>query len=312
MGCTPAYFHWLSNSMDRSTRSYPIPDDEQERLEALYRYQILDTPPEIAFDRIADMAVRIFEVPIATVTLVDRERQWFKACHGLSREFRESHRRDAFCAYTVLGDTVMIVPDASLDERLQTSELVTSPPGIRFYAGAPLITPDGYNIGDVCIMDIEPRYGIEPEQTETLEDLADIVVDELEARRVDRRRRLSERKLRALIRGIPDAIFFENIDGEIDEVNDRFVRLFDYSHGDVVGRPAASLYASPEQHDITECEAAIDTEKSVDRETPTTTIRYLRPDGTDFVADVTRVGILSVDGELLGRLSIIREVHDDA
>ncbi len=160
-------------------RGAPIPTDEQERLAALRRYAILDTPAEAAFDRITRLVSGIFRVPIATVTLVDAERQWFKSCVGL--EVKETARNLAFCAHTVLKQEVLIVPDARLDTRFCDNPLVTGAPHIRFYAGAPLITPDGFKLGTVGLIDTEPRE-FTPAEATMLADFAAIVTNEMELR----------------------------------------------------------------------------------------------------------------------------------
>ena len=163
--------------------SAPLPPNETERLQALHNYDILDTPPEVAFERLINMAARLFDVPIALITFVDANRQWFKACIGV--EMRESPRELSFCAYAILSDQVMVVPDALLDPRFITHALVTGESHIRFYAGAPLKTPDGQNLGSICIVDTVARE-FDDNQQELLTDLASIVVDELELRRTRR------------------------------------------------------------------------------------------------------------------------------
>src|SRR5271154_693889 len=110
--------------------SFPLPSNEAERLEELRRFAVLDTPPEKAFDDITELTARIFKMPIATVTLIDEERQWFKSCFGL--ETREVGRNIAFCSHTILGDQVMVVPDARNDRRFAKNPLVIGPPHICF------------------------------------------------------------------------------------------------------------------------------------------------------------------------------------
>lgn len=158
--------------------------DELQRLEALARYEILDTLPEEAFDRIANLAARLFGTPIALVSMVDENRQWFKACLGL--DLRQTDRSLSFCAHAILSEGVMVVPDATRDPRFAGNALVTGEPNIRFYAGAPLITPDGHKLGTLCVIDDVPRAGLSPEEQTNLSDLAALVVDELELRRAQR------------------------------------------------------------------------------------------------------------------------------
>lgn len=134
----------------------PLPANETERLAALARYNILDTPLEEAFDDLAVLAAQICGVPVALVTLVDAERQWFKASYGLTG-MHETPRDVAFCAHTILHDDVMIVPDAHSDQRFADNPLVTEAPHVRFYAGMPLITDDGYALGSLCVLDQSPH-----------------------------------------------------------------------------------------------------------------------------------------------------------
>src|ERR1700730_8940002 len=112
--------------------SFPLPPNEALRIEELRRYAVLDTPPEKAFDNITELAARIFKVPIAAVTLMDADRQWFKSCIGL--ETREVGRNFAFCAHAILGTEVMVVPDAREDARFAENPLVIGPPHLRFYS----------------------------------------------------------------------------------------------------------------------------------------------------------------------------------
>ena len=130
-------------------------DGESERLAALHAYGILDTPPEPGFEHTTAMVTRLLGMPIAAVTLVDAERQWFKSVRGL--DVRESPRKDSFCAHAMLGHEVMVVPDATLDPRFADNPLVTGEPGIRFYAGMPLRTPEGHPLGALCVIDRVPR-----------------------------------------------------------------------------------------------------------------------------------------------------------
>ena len=137
--------------------------NETDRLAALQRYGILDTPPSPIFQSIANTAAIAFSVPIAAVSLIDTNRQWFKASHGL--EICETGRDVAFCAHTIQDDEPLIVPDAAHDPRFAGNPLVTGAPHIRFYAGVPLIDADGYALGSFCIIDQSPRLISDDEMT---------------------------------------------------------------------------------------------------------------------------------------------------
>ena len=158
----------------------PLPANEVERLEALRRYKILDTPTEVGFDRITSLAARLFDVPIALVSLLDESRAWFKSCYGF--ELREVQRDATICSLALLSDDVLVIPDTRQDKRLTCNPFVLNEPGLRFYAGAPLLTQDGFNLGTLCLLDMKPRNALTDEQKATLTDLAAMVVDELELR----------------------------------------------------------------------------------------------------------------------------------
>jgi signal transduction histidine kinase len=160
------------------------PPNERERLDAVRRYEILDTPPDGAFDRITALAARIFDVPISIVSIVDSDRIWFKSRHGVDIE--ETGRDPGLCASAILQYEPWVVTDASVDPRTLTNPLVVGELGLRFYAGAPLTTRDGYNLGTLNVIDSEPRELTRPEIA-TLNDLAAIVVDQLELRLAARR-----------------------------------------------------------------------------------------------------------------------------
>ena len=166
----------------------PLPPDEDARLAALLACDVLDTPPELAFDNIVALAARLTGTPMALVNLVDRARQWFKARVGV--EPTETPRELAFCAHAILRREPLIVGDAHTDGRFATNPLVLGPPHVRFYAGVPLVSRDGFALGTLCVLDREPRQ-LTPQQLEGLQALARQVVIELELRR--RNRELEER-----------------------------------------------------------------------------------------------------------------------
>lgn len=154
----------------------PRPKTEDSRLQALRDLRVLDTPAEERFDRLTRLARQLFDVPIALISLVDEERQWFKSCQGL--DVRETSREISFCGYTILGEEILEIADATADLRFADNPLVTGRPGIRFYAGAPLSSIEGHNIGTLCIIDERPRQ-MNAEQRRALRDLADLVESEI-------------------------------------------------------------------------------------------------------------------------------------
>ena len=158
----------------------PLPNNETARLEALRQYQILDTDREETFDDIVRLAAYICETPIAVISLVDKNRQWFKARLGLGPS--ETSRDSAFCAHAILEEIPMIVPDAMLDKRFADNPLVTSEPYIRLYAGAPLTTPEGFKLGTLCVIDRLPRT-LSDQQIAALRMLSYQVMAQLDLRR---------------------------------------------------------------------------------------------------------------------------------
>ncbi len=154
----------------------PIPANEAQRLEALQRSGLLDGPPEERFDRLTRLARRLFDVPIALVSLVDANRQWFKSCLGLA--VAETPRDVAFCAHAILQDGVLIIPNALDDPRFAENPLVTGAPEIRFYAGRPLKDADGFPLGTLCLIDQRPR-DLDADDLGALEDLAQMAESEL-------------------------------------------------------------------------------------------------------------------------------------
>ncbi|WP_138497953.1 GAF domain-containing protein [Nostoc sp. PA-18-2419] len=158
----------------------PLPDNEAQRIETLLEYKILDTLPEAAFDDLTRLASYICQTPIALISLVDTNRQWFKSKVGL--DVPETHRDQAFCAHAILQPDVLIVPDTTKDERFATNPLVTSDPKIRFYTGVPLINAEGYPLGTLCVIDYVPRT-LTSDQIEALRTLACQVIKQLELHR---------------------------------------------------------------------------------------------------------------------------------
>lgn len=156
-----------------------LPEGEEQRLEALRLLALLDSEPEERFDRLARLAAGLLEAPISLLTLVDRDRQWFKSRIGL--QLVETSRDASFCAHAILAEEPMVVADALHDDRFADSPLVAGPPHVRFYAGCPLTLPDGHALGTLCVLDTRPRQ-LTPEQRRLLRDLADLVEEELARR----------------------------------------------------------------------------------------------------------------------------------
>ncbi|HSR62790.1 MAG TPA: PAS domain S-box protein, partial [Gammaproteobacteria bacterium] len=176
-----------------ASRAEPVPDNESERLSVLNRYCILDTPPESCFDDLTELAAIICKVPVATITLVDKNRQWYKSRVGITD--KEAPRDISFCAHTILGKDLLIIPDTFKDNRFSSNPFVTDDPPLRFYAAVPLITQDGYALGTLCVIDHVPRR-LNSDQKKALKTLARQVMAQMELRRktIELQENLSKRK----------------------------------------------------------------------------------------------------------------------
>ena len=156
-----------------------IPANEAARMSAVKRYDILDTPPDGTFDRVTALAARRFDVPISIISIVDHDRIWFKSHHGL--EVKQIGRDPGLCASAILSEMPHILSNAALDPRSLANPLVAGDFGLRFYAGVPLRTHDGFNLGTLCVIDKEPRP-VDQKQIDDLKDLASVVMDQMELR----------------------------------------------------------------------------------------------------------------------------------
>ena len=162
--------------------SYPVPANERERLAAVRALDILDTPPDITFDEIGELAAEACRCPVAYISFMDDDRLWLKAKYGLPPDLKQCPREIAFCATTVCGTELVMSPDLRQDARFSEIPLVRSEPYFRFYCGMPLITVEGYALGTLCVMDFEPRQ-LSFQQTESLRRLSHQVMTQLELRR---------------------------------------------------------------------------------------------------------------------------------
>lgn len=217
-------------------------EHEVARLKALYRYHILDTEAEIAFDDLTQLAAQVCNTPIALISLIDEQRQWFKSKVGLT--VSETHRNVAFCAYAILQTEPLIVENALLDERFATNPLVTHAPHIRFYAGVPLVTPDGYRLGTLCVIDQVP-HPLNEQQLDTLQALSRQVIYLLELRRHLADRQRVEASLQQSLKELTDIKFaldqssiiaVTDAKGIITDVNEKFCKISQYSPAELIGQ----------------------------------------------------------------------------
>ena len=197
-----------------------LPDNESQRLAALAEYDILDSLPETAYDDITHLASELCGAPLAAVSLVDENRQWFKAAVGL--DVTETPRDIAFCAHALFGPEVLVIPDARTDARFADNPLVTDNPKFRFYAGAPLVTPGGEVLGTLCVIDHVSR-DLSEEQSRSLTALARQVMAQLELRRLVVEQRQSRRQLEKVNAKLKTASLTDDVSGYY---NTRFLHQF--------------------------------------------------------------------------------------
>ena len=211
----------------------PLHPQESARLAALHRYEILDTLPAPEFDDLTRLASLICGTPMAMISLVDERRQWFKSAIGLA--VQETPREVAFCGHTILQNELLEIPNTLVDERVNQNPLVLGQPGIRFYAGTPLTTPDGYNLGSLCVVDQVPRQ-LTPQQRDALSWLGRQVVGQLELRRSLRLLQSQSAFQKAILEGANYAIISTDSAGQILTFNSGAEKMLGYRACEVIGR----------------------------------------------------------------------------
>lgn len=296
--------------------SAPLPSNEAERLQTLRSYHILDTPPEVAFERITSLAARLFDTPIALVSLVDSDRQWFKACFGM--DSYQTDRKLSFCAYAILSDEVMIVEDATLDERFATNASVTGAPYIRSYAGAPLKTPNGQNLGTLCVIDTKARE-FKTDQLALLADMAGMVIDELELRRVARDLRESEAALRESLRKNSQlTVAITNLTSGVTIIdpflpnspivfaNAGFYAMTGYEPQEVVGSNSRFLYGPATDEVVIEQVR----QAMIERRTFAGVLLSYRKDSTPFLNELIVNPVFDTAGQLLSFVTVQNDVTE--
>ena len=207
--------------------------------EALARYDILDTGPEDGFEDIVTLASRLLEMPVSLVSLVDTDRQWFKARVGFARS--ETSLTESICAHAVRQDGLFVIPDTTRDSRTADNPLVTGEPHVRFYAGMPLRTPEGTALGTLCVLDTQPRQ-LSEAQGFILRTLAGRVMTELDLRRALKERRASDRHNAAIIGSAIDyGIVTMDLAGRVTSWNTGAERVLGWSEAEMLGRAGRPL-----------------------------------------------------------------------
>jgi C4-dicarboxylate-specific signal transduction histidine kinase len=215
-----------------------IPQNEHDRLEDLIRLEILDTESEPFFDDLTKLASEICGTKISLISLIDSNRQWFKSKIGL--EASETPREISWCGHAILADGIFEIPDAELDERFKDNPLYTGEPHVRFYAGAPLKTSSGYNIGTLCVIDSQPK-NLNDWQRSALKKLANQVVLLLEARLREKKLKIANEKLDVIVKNIPLNLVIYDKEGEISWVNEQWQKDLNYSDIDLLKKDIAQF-----------------------------------------------------------------------
>ncbi len=279
--------------------SCPFPPDEAERLRVLSRYKLLDTPPEPLFDGVAQLAALVTGAPMAVVTLIDKDRQWFKARIGL--ELSETPRSSAFCAHAILSRGLLVIEDAASDPRFKDNPLVTSPPGVRFYAGAPLITPDNFAIGTIAVFDRHPR-SLSAEQRRGLSLLAEHVVDHLEA---SRREQDSMHILKAIVDASPLAIMALDLDGKVVLWNESSQALFGFTESEMLGQ-ISRIVPNSEQESFRHVMSTVLSGKVI-RDFAG---KRQRKNGALLDVSISAAPIRDRDGKVIGLMSVLADISE--
>ena len=294
---------------------YPLPPNEVERLEALRDYHILDTLPEQSYNDIVAIAAYICQTPISLITLVDKDRQWFKARHGLDAS--ETPRELSMCTYAIAEDTsdgIFNIPDASRDNRFEKQPYVTGAPHVRFYAGVPLLTPSGLPLGTLCVVDSKPRL-LSSQQQEVLKALARQVMMLLEMTRQKHTLELvleENQRVQTELLG-QNAIFQNSLEGiarfdsagNLTMANDRFASAFIFTPEELIGRHWSDLI-SPEQ--IPSVRQLLETLAARGR--TEVEAQGTRKDGGIIDQHLTLVPIVDTDQQFVGHYCFMRDVTD--
>ena len=222
------------------SQSLPIPPNEEERLKALASYQIMDTLAEKEFDNLTRIASHVFDAPIALITLLDEERQWFKSKVGIEAE--STPREISFCQYAIVDGETLIVNDAQEDERFENNPLVTGNPNIRFYAGHPITNEQGHSLGTLCVIDGKPRSAT-PEQIELLRGLAETAMSLIECRKANYRLEIYKRFFDESL----NLMCIVDMQGICREINPFFMKKLGWEQSQLLSRPLMDFFHPDDQ-----------------------------------------------------------------
>jgi len=296
-------------------KSATLPPNEPERLAALARYNILDTAPETAFDELTRLAAKVCDTDVAMIALVDRDRQWFKSSHGW--EVTETPREIAFCAHTILGQDLIEVPDLWEDERFADNPLVREGPGLRSYAGMPIQTSEGFNLGALSVMHRQP-HRLTADQQDALRILARQVMTQMELRlraeelaRTVEEQQLTEARLRdsesfyqTLVESLPQHILRKDPQGQFTFANRKFCGSIGRPLGELVGRTDFDLYPSK----LASKYHRDDLRVMATRENLDTIEAHQTPGGDKLFVHVIKTPLYDANGQVVGIQGIFWDV----
>lgn len=266
-------------------KPFPVPSNELERLAALAEFNLIDTPAEEEFERLANLGARLFDVPTVLISLIDADRQFFKARVGFDP--CETSREISFCTYAIMQDEILFVPDALEDYRFERNPLVLGPPHIRFYAGKPLVTPQGARIGTICLIDDKPRHEFTADDRQNLNDLAALVMDRMEMRRLSFAKTISQARFEHIAATSPDAIICSNEREEVTFWNAAAEKLFGYT-ADEMTRLRSDIIIPDSWRKIYDAELErLRTGEPLQLADQTIELSGLRKDGTEFPSEMS-------------------------
>lgn len=279
------------------------PENEAERLEKLRALMVLDSVPEPLFNEVTLLAKQICNIPIAIISLVGQDRQWFKANVGVE-ETSETPRDYSFCAHVILNDTLLEVPDTLQDARFKDNTLVTNEPNIRFYAGMPITLSGDLNIGSLCVADKKPNK-LNNMQKEMLAGLSTIIAKALTFRETALNEITSHAtKLAAIVESSNDAIIGQTLDGTITSWNPAAKKIFGYQEKDMLGKLITTIFPMYKLHEHRYFTDTIKTNKSLKH---FTTERVTKA-GVHIQVSVSLSPIKNATGEIIGISEITNEI----
>lgn len=271
--------------MSEESKPYPVPPDEDRRLAAVSRYDVADCPQQADLDRLARLAARLFDAPIALISLIGEDRQVFRARVGL--EVGEASREVSFGAHAIMADDVLVIPDALADPRFSANPLVVGPPYARFYAGAPLRAAGGERIGTVCIIDDKPRPDLSETERSNLADVAALVTERLEMHRLDSVRSVSQARFENIAATSPDAIVCASSEGRITFWNHAAEVLFGYTDEEMLDRSVEVLVPESWRGIYGAEVARLQDGTRLELADRTISLSGLRKDGSEFPAELS-------------------------